>query len=106
MSTGPGEPRGVQELRADIEHTRDELSATLNELSERADVPARARAAVGERAAQLKDRAPQPVQHALERTGRAVRPVLDRARPYRGKIAAALAGSAAVAWVVRRRRRS
>lgn len=117
MSSGPGEPEGVDELRADIMVTRKELSDTLSELSSRADIPARAKekvsAAAGTvagTAARVRNAAPEPVAHALDRTGAVVGPPLRRAghaaRPYRRQIAGALGLTAVVAWIARRRRRS
>jgi hypothetical protein len=117
MSSGPDQPQGVEELRADIMVTRKELNATLSELSARVDIPQRAKekvsAAAGTvagTAGRVKNAAPEPVKHALDRTGAAVGPVLGRAghavRPYRKQIAGALGATAVVAWIVRRRRRS
>jgi len=51
-TTGGG-PMGPDEIRADIEATREQLGRTVAELSQRLDVPARAK----ERAARAKDTA-------------------------------------------------
>jgi hypothetical protein len=101
MTTAGREPQGVDELRDDIEHTRAELSDTLNELSARVNIPARAKAQVRTAV----DRAPEPVQRALASTGSAAGHAGRVLRPYRGKILAG-AGVATLALLIRRRRQA
>jgi ElaB/YqjD/DUF883 family membrane-anchored ribosome-binding protein len=88
--TGPGgdrPPTDVDELRADIAHTRAELGETVQALAARADVKARLQEGADEAKARLRDglhnaatearitaaEAPEKAQELASRTGRAVR---------------------------------
>jgi uncharacterized protein DUF3618 len=105
MSTQPGgEPQDVNELRADIMVTRQELSATLSELSAKANIPARAKEKVNATAGSVWGRVPEPARHAAQRTGHAVAPAVGAIRPYRKQIGTGLGVAAVIAWVIRRRR--
>lgn len=75
----------MDEIKADIEHTRAQLAGTVDALTDRLDVKARAterahelghRAA--EKAEQVKAAAPEPVQKAMDKAGQAAKPVLDK----------------------------
>jgi ElaB/YqjD/DUF883 family membrane-anchored ribosome-binding protein len=116
MSDHPNVP-GVTEadaVRADIEATRQELADTVNALTEKVNVKARA----GDKAAELRQKlteaagraraaAPPPVQRALDATGQKAGPMASRisaqAAPYRGKIIAGSAVLVAALLVLRRR---
>jgi hypothetical protein len=82
------EARSPDEIRAEIEHTREDLADTAAALAQRADVRARAHEKVEETKAM--------VSHKV---GEA------RASPRRAGLAAAVAGGALIALVVLRRRR-
>lgn len=98
------EPSGdaaIDEVRADIAATRAELQDTVDALSAKLDVKAQAnkkveaaKDKVADAAGQAKDKAPEPVQHAVE-----------AASPYGKQIAIGAAVLAVVAIIVRRRRR-
>lgn len=92
-------------VKSDIEQTRAELADTVDALSAKLDVKARAgekvdqaKSKVSEAASKAVQAAPDPVQHALHSAG-------QKAAPHRGKIAAAVAGAIVVLMVVRRFRR-
>ncbi|MGW4364392.1 DUF3618 domain-containing protein [Nocardia takedensis] len=132
----PAEPETPEELRADRDRAREELGATISELSDRVDVPARAEAKLHEttesakhRAAEVADaakqRAHQTAEAAKHRATQAKTTVTNAApslseplddvrkqvaestRRNRVPVIAATAGSAAlITWIVLRRRRS
>lgn len=52
LTPEPGPDAGIDDLQADIEHTRHELGETVNALSDKADVTGRAK----EQVAEAKDR--------------------------------------------------
>jgi F0F1-type ATP synthase assembly protein I len=80
--------RSSEEIRADIEHTREDLADTAAELAQRADVKARAHEKVDETKAK--------VSHKVDEA---------KAQPQRlGLVAAAVAGLVIGIVVVRRRR--
>jgi hypothetical protein len=80
--------RSSEEIRADIEHTREELADTAAELAQRADVKARAHEKVEETKAKM--------SHKVDEA---------KARPQRLGLAAAVAGAVVLGLVVLRRRR-
>jgi len=55
-SNGSGDRRSAQEIRRDIEHTREELARTAAALAERADVRARAHERIDETRARITGR--------------------------------------------------
>lgn len=79
--------RSSQEIRADIEHTREELADTAAELAQRADVKARAHEKVEETKAKM--------SHKVEET---------KAQPQRLWPAVVVAGVVIGLVVLRRRR--
>jgi hypothetical protein len=80
--------RSSEEIRADIEHTREELADTAAELAQRADVKARAHEKVEETKAKM--------SHKVDEA---------KARPQRLGLVAAVAGAVVLGLVVLRRRR-
>jgi F0F1-type ATP synthase assembly protein I len=82
------ETRSSEEIRADIEHTREELADTAAELAQRADVKARAHDKVEETKAK--------VSHKVDEA---------KAKPQRLGLVAAVAGGVVIGLVVLRRRR-
>lgn len=76
---------GLQELRAQVEHTREELGRTVEELAARTDVKARARRSAAE-----------AKQHMAERTGHAKEHVAATVGSPAGKTASLVAGATAV----------
>jgi hypothetical protein len=96
-------------LRAEIQHTRDELANTVAAIADKVNVKARAQEKVSgakhrvsDVAAQAKNSAPPPVQHALDAVGEKAAPAVQRAAPYRKQILLGLLGALAVYTVVRR----
>jgi uncharacterized protein YjbJ (UPF0337 family) len=107
----------AEEIRTGIEQTRAELADTVDALTDKLNVKARAGDKVGEAkakvsgaAAQAKAKAPEPVQHALETVGAKARPVAHQAteqmRPYRKEILVGVCASAATLLLILRRRRN
>ncbi|MDQ1012763.1 hypothetical protein QFZ82_007248 [Streptomyces sp. V4I23] len=76
---------GLQELRAQVEHSREELGRTVEELAARTDVKARARRS-----------ATEAKQHMAAKTGHAKEQVAATVGTPRGKAASLAAGAAAV----------
>jgi ElaB/YqjD/DUF883 family membrane-anchored ribosome-binding protein len=106
---------GAEQIRTDIEQTRAELADTVDALSDKLNVKARAgdkageaKAKVSSAAAQAKAKAPEPVQHALETVGAKARPVAHQAseqiRPYRKQILIGVSAAMAVLLILRRKR--
>jgi hypothetical protein len=80
--------RSSEEIRADIEHTREELADTAAELAQRADVKARAHDKVEETKARM--------SHKVDEA---------KAKPQRLGLAAAAVAGLVMGLVVMRRRR-
>jgi hypothetical protein len=110
------EPSEKDAVREEIEQTRAELAATVDALSDKLDVKARAgdkvtdvKEKVAETATHLKESAPPQVQHALDVAGQKAGPVVHqvsaKAEPHRGKIIAGSVIAVVVLVIVRRRRR-
>jgi hypothetical protein len=66
----PGETRNAQELRAEIEQTREELGATVEQLVALADVKARAKAEAAKLAGQARNAAVQGRKQAAAQADR------------------------------------
>jgi hypothetical protein len=103
-------------VRADIAATRAELADTVDALTSKLDVKARASDKVSEvkqkaaaTAERAKQAAPPPVQHALNAAGEKAAPVVHRvstsAAPHRGKIAAGVVALVIAVLTLRRRKR-
>ena len=110
------DPASVDEIRTDIEQTRAELAKTVDALSDRVNVKARAGDKVGEAkakvsgaAAQAKAKAPEPVQRALDTVGAKAGPIAhqaaERIRPYRKQILVGVGASTAALLLILRRKR-
>lgn len=106
---------GAEEIRTDIEQTRAELADTVDALTDKLNVRARAGDKVGEAkakvscaAAQAKVKAPEPVQRALESVGAKTGPVAHQAaeqiRPYRKHILMVVGAGAVLLLILRRKR--
>ena len=52
-----GRPRDAEDIKAEIDATREDLSRTVDEIAARLDVPARARERVAEKALVVRDTA-------------------------------------------------
>jgi hypothetical protein len=90
------------EIQQGIERTREHLGDTVEELTARADVRARARA----KATVMKDRAAEAAAKLRQRRLAEGRPALGRHAQRRWQVAAAAAGAVIVgSALVRRRRR-
>jgi Protein of unknown function (DUF3618) len=85
-------PADPEALRRDIERTRSELGATVEALSQKADVKSQVKEKVDEGMVQLRER-----QEAVRRD------VAERPAPFAA--GAAVAVGVVVLWIVRRRRR-
>jgi hypothetical protein len=117
LPTDSDEVDAADAVRADIAEARAELAATVDALSEKLDVKARAREkvavarqqtkAVGRR---IKGATPEPVQRAMGRVGEKAAPVMhtvsEKTAPHRAKIAAGAAVIVVALVVIVRRRRS
>ncbi|MFP1624349.1 DUF3618 domain-containing protein [Streptomyces sp. 5K101] len=85
---------GLQELRAQVEHSREELGRTVAELAARTDVKARARRS-----------ATEAKHHMAARTGHAKEQVAATVASPRGKAVSFVAGATAVLVLVMLARR-
>lgn len=103
------------EIRADIEQTRAELADTVDALTDKLDVKARAsdkvaesKAKVANAATQAKQKAPEPLQHALDQVGAKAGPVVhtasEQVRPYRKQILLGAVAGALALVIIRKRR--
>ncbi len=110
----PTKADGAEQLRRDIEHTRADLRDTVDELSTRLDVKARAKrrlhdakVSVADAATRLKQGSPEPVRRALDRVGPAVESTRERAREHRGEVVAGMGAAVLLLLlvIVSRRRR-
>ncbi|WP_018656162.1 DUF3618 domain-containing protein [Actinomadura flavalba] len=112
-----GDGPSADELRADIERTREDLGDTVEALAAKADVPARAK----EKAAQVKDETQQKVAATKEKAAGYADATKEKAHEYAdeygepaaktgavvgGGVALALAGLAAWRWKRRRAARA
>jgi hypothetical protein len=91
----PGPDADIDELKTDIEQTRKELGETVEGLSAKLDVKQRTKDKAAETKEAVVDKA-HAVQHAALDDGRAKLTV-----PV---VAAAVIGTVAVIWLIRRRR--
>jgi Protein of unknown function (DUF3618) len=115
LPTDSGEVDAADAVRADIADARAELAATVDALSEKLDVKARAREkvslarqrsnALGRR---VKGATPEPVQRAMAGLGGKAAPVMhqvsEKTAPHRAKIAAGAAVLVVALVVIARRR--
>jgi Protein of unknown function (DUF3618) len=92
----PGPDAGIDDIRTDIDQTRKELGETVEALTAKMDVKERTKEKAAETKERVLDRA-HAVQHATIDDGRAKLTV-----PL---AAVVVAGVAAVAWILFRRRR-
>jgi hypothetical protein len=111
------EPSTADELRDDIEKTRDELAASVDALSSKLDVKAQSRRKlrdIGRAVGRTKQKAPAPIQKAADTAGMLVHRAVERLAPparqfgqkakaHRKQLSAA-AGLAILSVVIRRRR--
>ena len=109
------ETNGAQQLRRDIEHTRADLRDTVDELSMRLDVKAKARrrlhdmnATVADAATRLKKRLPEPVRRSIDRVGASAGPAVEstreQVRAHRKEIVLATGSAVALLVVISTRR--
>ncbi|SFB64001.1 Protein of unknown function [Amycolatopsis marina] len=66
-------PHNAEQARANRDLTRQELGETVEQLSHKADVPARARERAERGAEQVRDRVPQPVAARAQQAAAVVR---------------------------------
>jgi hypothetical protein len=67
---------GTDEIRREIEHTRDEMAGTVDELAYKLDVPERAR----EKARETAEQTGETLRAAAEQAGAATRETAEQAR--------------------------
>ena len=67
------------DLRQEIEHTRERLGETVDELAAKADIKARTQAKAAEATAQARDRAAEVTAQARDRAAKATAQARDRA---------------------------
>ena len=110
LSEQHGQSPDPDELRAQIEHTREELAQTVEAIADKVNVKKQAgekidvaKHRLGDAAAHARSSAPPPVQHALDTVGEKAAPVARRAEPYRNQILAGV-GVLLVLVVIKRRR--
>jgi hypothetical protein len=82
-------PTSLEHLRAEFDHARENPDETVDQLAANQDVKAQAKervdavkSTISDRAAQAKNAAPPPVQHAMEQVGSAAAPALEKARQH------------------------
>lgn len=102
QATRPAAQRSPEELRADLEELRGELGETVEELAQRADVPARARAKKDETVQRVQQQAVRVRDLAQEKAPEAQRLVQEQPAAV---AAAAVALLLLVVRAMRRRRR-
>lgn len=113
----PDPPKDPDAIRAEIEQTRADLAETVDALAAKLDVKGQAsdkadaaKARIGEKAAQVKASAPEPVQHAVDALTAKATPVAHQLNaqtaPNRGKILAGVGVGVLVLLVLRRRRKA
>lgn len=109
-------PSDPEAIRSHIEHSRAELSDTVDQLSAKLNVKAQAtdkiaaaRSKLADRAVKAKASAPPPVQRAIDKAGEKTAPIVHRigekAEPHRSQLIAAGLGVVVLLLVVRRFRR-
>ncbi len=91
----------TERLRAEIEQTREELGETVQALTHKMDVPARAREKLQHTRDAAQDRTRQVTEPVLDRGQQAV--VAVRRRPV--PVAAVVLAVVLLGWLLRRRRR-
>ena len=74
------------DLRQEIESTRQRLGETVDELAAKADVKARAQAKAAETTAQARDRAAEATAQARDRAAKATAQARDRAVEVSGRV--------------------
>ncbi len=87
--TQPAAPQNEQQLRAEIEQTREELGETVEQLAAKIDVKGRARARTAELTGRVKDKAVQARATAAARATEARGQVAGKTQTARQKAAAA-----------------
>lgn len=100
--TASGQPGDAQQLREEIERTREHLGETVEQLAAKADVKGRAQARAAELAGQVTRQARNAVTQGREQAARARKQGAGAARQYRVPLSAAVAAGllAAVAFIV------
>ena len=87
----PGPPDDLEQLRAEIEQTREHLGDTVDQLAAKADVKAQAQAKAADLTQRAKDTAGQARQHAADTVGQVRQQAADTATQARQRAAAAAA---------------
>jgi hypothetical protein len=106
----------IERRRADVAHSRAELGAAVEQLTDKLDVKSQAHDQVDhvlntakDTAIKLKEAAPDPVQRAVEHAGDRVGPVLEGSRqrldPYRKQAVVGAVVLVLLILVLRRRTR-
>jgi hypothetical protein len=106
--TASGQPGDAQQLREEIERTREHLGETVEQLAAKADVKGRAQARAAELAGQVTRQARSAVAQGREQAAQARKQGAGAARKYRAPLSAAagvgmLAVVAFIAWQRSRR---
>ncbi len=94
-----GETREPQEIKADIEATREDLGDTVEALAEKTDVKAQAK----KKATETKEQAQAKVDQATSSAKSTASELPDRIKSNPVPFAAAAVGVLAAVWVLRRR---
>lgn len=96
------QPGDAEQLREEIERTREHLGETVEQLAAKADVKGRAQARAAELAGQVTRQARSAVAQGREQAARASKQGAGAARKYQVPLSAAVAAGllAAVAFIV------
>ena len=95
--TASGQPGDAQQLREEIERTREHLGETVEQLAAKADVKGRAQAKAAELAGQVTRQARSAVAQGREQAAQAGKQGAGAARKYRVPLSAAVAAGLLVA---------
>ena len=86
-----GPPDDLEQLRTEIEQTREHLGDTVDQLTAKADVKAQAQAKAADLTQRAKDTAGQTRKHAVDTVGQVRQQAADTASQARQRAAAATA---------------
>ena len=112
MTENPG-PTSPGHLRPELDEAREKLGETVDQMAAKLDVKVQAKervdamkSTISDKAAQVKNAAPPPVQHAMEKAGSAAAPAMDKARQYDKQLLIGAAALLLLFFLLRRWRSS
>ena len=102
-----------EHLRPELDVAREKLGGTVDQLAAKLDVKVQAKervdavkSTIADKAAQAKNAAPPPVQHAMKQAGSAAAPAMDKARQYDKQLLIGAAALLLLLFLLRRWRSS